>query len=306
MSANVFYNASAEQATCSNVFSVSGTPADPTTATLVITDPAQIVTTYSWPSGANLLTRTGAGAFTQDVPCSSAVTGIWQGVWTGTGAASDVQPFTWTVWPLTLNQYYCSAEELKSRLRITGSTDDSEIALAVAVASRAVDGYCDRYFYRAADTRTYVPRDLYETRITDLVSVTSLATDPAGTAPQGAAFPVSWPAGSFQLLPYNPVHLGEQWPYTRIRAVGGLTFPWVIPLLLMRMDRVQVTGVFGWPQVPQAVRTASLITAAEIFRMKGVPSAGEVLGEHAIAIVGANPVAGTLLAPYQRHSFLAA
>jgi hypothetical protein len=304
MAPAVFWNAAAELATCSNVFAVSGSPADPTAVTLIITDPAGVATTYNWPTGANPLTRVSAGSFTHDVPCNSAVSGIWQGEWTGTGNVSDVQMFTWTTWPITLNQYYCSAEELKSRLRVTG--DDFEIAIAVAGASRAVDGYCDRYFYRMTDTRTYVPRDLYETRLDDFVSITALATDPAGTTAQGGTFPISWPAGSFQPLPYNPVRLGELWPYTRIRAVGGLTFPWVVPHVLMRMDRVQVTGVFGWPAVPYAVRSATLITAAELYRMKGVPSAGEVLGEHPAAIIGANPMAGQLLAPYLRHAFLAA
>lgn len=306
MSATVFYNSAAELATCSNVFKDSGTPTDPTTVTLIITDPASVQTTYNWPGGPNTLTRTGAGAFTQDVPCSSAVDGIWSGVWTGTGAASDVQPFTWTVFPTTLNRYYCSAEELKSRLGLTRSDDDSEIALAVAAASRAVDGYCERYFYRATDTRTYVPRDLYSVRIDDLVSVTTLATDPSGTTAQGGTFPITWPAGSYQLLPYNPGKTGEPWPYTSIRAVGGLTFPWVTPLILMRMDRIQVTGVFGWPAVPQAVRTATLIAAAELFRMKDTPMGGGEPGEFTVATVGANPRIGELLGPYVRNAFLGA
>jgi hypothetical protein len=306
VSATVFYNASAELATCANTFTVSGIPTDPTAVTLVITDPAGVTTTYNWPGGPNTLTHGTAGVFSQNVPCSGTVNGIWQGVWTGTGAASDVQPFTWTVWPTTLNQYYCSAEELKSRLRITGTSDDSEVALAVAAASRAVDGYCDRYFYRSTDIRTFIPGDLYETRVDDFVSVTTLATDPAGTTAQGGAFPVTWAAADYQPWPYNPGNLGEPWPYTRIKAVGGKTFPWVIPQLLMRQDRVQLTAVYGWPAVPQAVRTATLITASELFRMKDQPGGGSVPGEFAMAAIRANPMIGQLLAPYQRHAFLAA
>lgn len=306
MSATVFYNAAAELATVSNVFKVSGSPADPTTAALVITDPAGVQTTYNWPGGPNTLTRLGLGSFTQDVPCSSTVDGIWSYVWTGTGTASDVAPGTWSVFPTTLNRYYCSAEELKSRLGLTRPDDDSEVALAVAAASRAVEGYCERYFYRAADTRTYVPGDLYRIRTDDLVSVTTLATDPAGTTAQGGTFPVTWPAGSFQLLPYNPGKTGEQWPYTSIRAVGGLTFPWATPLLLMRADRIQVTGVFGWPAVPQAVRTATLIAAAELFRMKDMPAGGGQPGEFSIVTLGQNPRIGELLSPYMRNAFLAA
>lgn len=306
MSATVYYNAAAELATVANVFKVNGTLTDPTTAALVITDPAGVQTTYNWPGGPNTLTRLGLGSFTQDVPCSSTVDGIWSYVWTGTGTASDVAPGTWSVFPTTLNRYYCSAEELKSRLGLTRPDDDSEVALAVAAASRAVEGYCERYFYRAADTRTYVPEDLYRVRTDDLVSVTTLATDPAGTTAQGGTFPVTWPAGSFQLLPYNPGKTGEQWPYTSIRAVGGLTFPWVTPLLLMRADRIQVTGVFGWPAVPQAVRTATLIAAAELFRMKDMPAGGGQPGEFSIVTLGQNPRIGELLSPYMRNAFLAA
>lgn len=306
MSATVFYNSSAELATCSNVFSGSGAPADPTAVTLVITDPAGVTTTYNWPSGPNLLTRTGPGAFTQGVPCSSAVDGIWVGVWTGTGAASDVAPFTWTVQSPDLSRYYCSLEELKSRLKITTTADDFEVTMAVAAASRGVDGYTERYFFRAQDTRTYVPQDLYRCRVDDLVSVTALATDPAGSTPQGGTFPVSWSASDFQLLPYNPGRTGEPWPFTSVRAVGHLTFPWVVPMLLMRMDRVQVSGVFGWPAVPQAVRTATLILASQLFRLKDVPLGSDTPGEFVIGMISSTPVLGEMLGPYVRSPVLMA
>ena len=306
MSATVFYNSAAELATCGNVFTVGTNPTDPTAATLVITDPAQVVTTYNWPGGPNTLTRTGPGAFTQNQPCSSTVDGIWQGVWTGTGAASDVQPFTWTVWPVTVGRYYCSAEELKSRLRIGGTRDDSEIALAIAAATRAVDGYCDRYFYRAADIRTYIPDDIYSVCTDDFVSVTTLGTDPAGNTPQGNPFPITWAATDFQPWPYNPGNLGEPWPFTRIKAVGSKTFPWVIPQILMRQDRVQLTAVYGWPAVPQAVRTATLIAASELLRMKDAPGGAEGPGEFAFATIPESPRIRQLLAPYVRRPFLAA
>ena len=308
MSATVFYNSAAELATCSNTFAVNGVPTDPTAVTLVITDPAGVVTTYNWPGGPNTLTHGGAGAFSQAVPCASAVDGnqLWQGVWTGTGTASDVQAFTWSTFSTKLNQYYCSSEELKSRLRITGTSDDSEVALAVAGASRGVDGYCDRYFFRGTDTRTYVPDDLYWACVDDFVSVTALATDPAGTTAQGGTFPVSWAAPDWQPWPYNPGNLGEPWPYTKIKAVGSKTFPWVVPQLLMRQDRVQLTAVFGWPAVPQAVRTAALITASQLFRAKDIPSGGGVPGQFAAAIIKDNPAIKGILDPSRRNPFLAA
>jgi hypothetical protein len=307
VSATVLYNAAEELAVCKNTFTVSGTATDPTTVTLAITDPAGVTSAYTWPAGIMLVSHDGTGEFSQAVPCASTVDGIWTGVWTGTGAAQDVQAFTWTVWPVTLNRYYCSAEELKSRLKTEGTTaDDSEVALAVAAASRAIDGYCDRYFFRGTDTRTYVPDDLYNVCVDDFVSVTTLATDPTGTAAQGGSFPVTWAASDYQPWPYNPGNLGEPWPYTKIRAVGSRTFPWVMPLLLMRQDRVQLTAVYGWPAVPQAVRTAALILAEDLLKMKDAPFGVAGISELGPLRVGDNPMMGQLLAPYLRHPFLAA
>jgi hypothetical protein len=302
MSATVFFQGTAELATLTNTFSISGTPTDPTTVSLTTTDPTGAQVTYTY--AAAQITRTSAGVYTIDIPCT--LDGVWSYTWTGTGAASDIIKGSWTVGPSTLNQNYCSAEELKSRLRITSTADDSEIALAIAGASRAIDSVTERYFWRGTDTRTYVPGGLYECGTDDLVSVTTLATDPGGTTPQGGTFPITWPAGSWQLLPYNPGKTGELWPYTSIRAVGGLTFPWVTPLLLMRMDRVQVTGVFGWPAVPQPIRSAALIAASELFRMKDTPVGGAGPGEFAVAVVQSNPMIGKLIGRYMRNPFLAA
>jgi hypothetical protein len=306
VTATIFYSSAAEQATCSNTFKVGTTPTDPTTVTLVITSPAGTVTTYNWPGGPNTLTHPATGSFTQDVPCTTTVDGIWSGVWTGTGAASDVATFTWVTQSPALNFSYCTADELKSRLQIGSTTDDYEISLAVAAASRAIDKYCGRYFYRATATQTYVPGGLYRTDVDDLVSVTTLATDPAGTTAQGGTFPVTWPAGSWQLTPYNPGDPGEPWPYTSIRAVGGLTFPWVVPQLLMRMDRVQVTGVFGWPAVPQVIRQMSLQVASEVFRSKDLQAGGGAPGEFAVSVISSSPFMRQALQSYCRRPFLAA
>ena len=303
MSASVFYNSAAEIASCSNVFKVSGTPADPTAVTLTITDPAGLVTVYNWPGGPNTLTHPATGTFTQNVACASAVEGIWSGVWTGTGSASDVAAFTWVTQSPALNRNYCTSDELKSRLQIGSSTDDYEIALAVAAGSRAIDRYCGRFFYRVTDTLTYVPDDLYHVCVDDLVSVTTLATDPAGTTAQGNPFTVTWPAGSWQLTPYNPGDPGEPWPYTKIRAVGGLTFPWVVPQVLMRQDRVQVTGVWDWPAMPLVVRQMSLQVASEVFRSKDMTAGGGAPGEFAEAFIASSGLLRAALDRYRRDPF---
>jgi hypothetical protein len=252
----------------------------------------------------------GLGKYHQDVPAAD-LTALGHYVWvaTSTGTGAGVVPGDFDVFdPFELTAAdlnYCTPEELKARLQITTTADDDQIDLAVGAASRAVDGFCGRYFYHATATRTYVPQDLYRCKVNDLVSVTTLATDPAGNTAQGGTFPVTWPAAAFQLLPYNPGQVGEPWPYTSVKAVGGLTFPWVTPLLLMRMDRVQVTGVFGWPAIPQVVRTVTLTVASEVFRMKDVPGGSSVPGEFAVAVIEATPLLREALNTYRRYPFMA-
>ena len=284
----------------------SYTPANAGTLTLTILRPDGTQKSYSSP------VNDGTGLYHQDVPVADlgqAGTYLFEWISTGTAAGETSGEFdVYDPFADSLSQEYCTIEELKSRLQITSTTDDLQLELAVVSASRAIDGYCERYFFKTTATRTYVPDDLYRTRVDDLVSVTTLATDPGGTTAQGGTFPVTWAASDFQLLPYNPGKIGEPWPYTSIRAVGHFTFPWVTPLLLMRMDRVQVTGVFGWPAVPQAVHIATLIAAGELFRMRDTPVGGDIAGEFTIGSLGASVASrmGELLAPYMRNAVLMA
>lgn len=291
MGATVFYESSSELATLTNTFTVSGTATDPTTVSLTVTTPTGAATTYTWAGGT--VTRTSAGVFTKDIACSE--DGIWQYVWTGTGDASDVTAGTWTVFSTELTKMYCSVEELKSRLGLAAAdtADDFELRLAVESAARWVDGHCHRRFYRASETRTYVPVTPYRLAVDDLVSVTTLKTDASGDG----TFETTWATTDYQLLPHNPTAAPEQTPYTHLRAVGSYTFP--TACTRARQDRVQVVGVFGWPQVPAAIKQATLVVAAETFKRKDTFAGQGGLGEFGPVLVRRDPQVLDLLNPYR-------
>ena len=276
MSATVFFADGSEYASLQNIFEVSGVPTDPTTVTLTITDPTGAQTTPA-------ATHAGTGTWTAQVACT--LPGIWTYLWEGTGAASDAQAGTWTVTTVALNQRYCSVEELKSRLNIGDAADDFEVTLAVDAASRSIDEVCGRYFWRGTDTRTYVPQSIYRQDIDDLAVTAGLAlkADRDGDG----VYEETWTLGTdyqLEVAPgrYNAAAKGEQWPYTGFSIIGPKYIPVVWPW--SHQDRLQVTGVFGWPAVPSTVKQAALIAAADLFRLKDAPFGIAGFGEFAVRI----------------------
>jgi hypothetical protein len=283
--ATVFWQDVNELATISVTF--TGTPA---AVVLTITDPTGAVTTPS-------MTGSGAGPYTANIACGAAP-GIWAYLVEGTGTASDAIAGTWTVSSPALNQLYATPAELKSRLgNITDTTDDFEILLACQAASRSVDEICGRYFWRGSDVRTYIPESVYRQDLDDLVSVTTLKVDRDGDG----VYEETWTQGTDYQLQVAPGHFntaakGEQWPYTGFSIIGPKFIPVVWPW--SHLDRIQVTGVFGWPAVPLAVKQAALIAASDLFRLKDAPFGVAGFGEFGVVRIQANPRVMSLLHRY--------
>jgi hypothetical protein len=292
-----------DTATLQMIFQVTGTPADPTAVSCVITDPTGAATTHTFggPAPADI-TKLSTGTY--QLLIGSTIVGMWSYVWIGTGTASEVDAGTWHVNPAsTIHQFYTSVEELKSRLNISDTVSDFELELAVQAAARAVESYCGRFFYQIAETRTYVPYDLYELPVDDLVSVTSMATDQDGDG----VFEQSWVAGtdfqlSFGIWEFNANVTGEARPYTHIRAInavgGGKFFPYTWPF--SRLDRIQIVGVWGWPAVPYRVKQAALQIASELFKLKDSPFGLAGTSEFGMVRLprGGNPYVASLLCDY--------
>jgi hypothetical protein len=306
MAATVFFQnvAGNDIATIQNTFAVTGTPTDPTAVSCVITDPtgASITHTFGGTAPADI-TKLSTGKYQLEI--GNTIVGLWAFVWVGTGAASDIQPGTWTVNPAsTLVQFYTSVEELKDRLSITDTASDLQLTMAVQAAAMAVESYTGRFFYQTTATRTYVPYSIYEQPINDLVSVTSLATDNDGDG----VFETAWVQNTdYELLvgptEFNPTAGGEARPYTIVRAInaagGGKFFPYTWPF--SRLDRIQITGVWGWPAVPFRVKQATLQVASELFKLKDSPFGLAGTSEFGVMRLprSGNPYVVTLLCDYK-------
>lgn len=193
---------------------------------------------------------------------------------------------------MAITNGYCTLAELKASLDITDSIDDSILERAVTSASRAIDRYCGRNFYKVTATRLFVPRDNYIVDIDDLVSLTTLKTTDDDTQ----TFDITWSASDYQLEPLNGVVDGMPTPYTRIRAIGNYTFP-----LLDGEASVQIAGVFGFNAVPDEVNYATMIQASKLYKRKDSPL-GVISGEYGAMRVGVrlDPQVSELVDAYRR------
>jgi hypothetical protein len=172
---------------------------------------------------------------------------------------------------------YCSLAEIKASARITDNVDDTLLELAVESASRMVDSYTQRYFYNAGTaTRLFAPQDSYVSEIDDLITLTRLETS------DGDNFGTTWAAKDYQLEPLNGTVDGlTGHPTTRIRAVDDFIFN-----VLDGEATVRVVGVWGWSAVPVAVKQATVIQAARIFKRNDSPLGIAGFGEMGAVRVG--------------------
>lgn len=255
MGATVFYEGSAELATLTNTFSVAGTPTDPTTITLVVTDPLGVPATHS---GGDFTHTPGTGTYSIDIPCTEA--GLWTFVWIGTGAASDVVPGSWFVNVASDADLYCTPTMLKSRAGITDNYDDDQIVGACRAVARWIDRkFCQRHFFRYAATKTFAAKSSTCLALPDLVSVTAMKTDADGDG----VFETTWDVSDYQLLPENAAVEFEPEPYDEILALAR-SFPFACA---GRRNRVQVEGVWGWPAVPEPVIEAAKILSGDYLKL---------------------------------------
>ena len=200
---------------------------------------------------------------------------VWVTVDMGGGALQTVNEDLITVLAHgTLNESYVELEEFKSTLELTGATfADSDIRVALTAASRGIDEALGRRFYPDADAdqvRYYTPNGGCRLWIDDLVTLTSFKTDDGGDG----TFENTWTVNTdFVLGPLNAVADGQ--PYTHIEINGAGSFRW--PTRGYPRS-VQVTGMFGWPAPPAAVKTLTTMVAHRLLKRKRETPFGGVVG----------------------------
>lgn len=159
---------------------------------------------------------------------------------------------------MAITNGYVTLNEVKDALNLEDSIDNAALEMAIATASRQIDDYCGRFFYKDGTvgvpaTRYYTPTDYWILPVDDFVSISEIATDDYFDQ----NYSTIWANDDSMFEPVNNPSRG--WPMSRILAVGSYVFPFNLP------QSVRVKGIFGWSAVPYEVKTAAKIQASRLF-----------------------------------------
>lgn len=237
------------------------------------------------------------------------LSGWWAFEWTtaGAGAGAETQRvFVGLAQPLPPNipPIYATLDELKSILgTINDTVDDDNLTRALSTASRGIDKWCKRSFYRAevATARVFQPVSPKVAFVDDFWTTDDLVI---ATGEGDDTFATVLTAADRQLEPLNGIVDGTPgWPYWRIRARNGATFP----AGSIGDVTVQVTAKWGWAAVPVDVNQACLLLAEEIHKLKDAPFGVAGYGiDGAVMRVQNNPKIASMLADFRRDKVLVA
>jgi hypothetical protein len=200
---------------------------------------------------------------------------------------------------VALGDSYATLAELKSRLRITDTGDDTQLTAALATASRGIEHCTGRQFNDAgsATARVYPPDMGCWARVDDFHTVVGLVVktdeDDDGT------YETTWDAADYQLEPLNGIVDGQTgWPYNEILAIESRHFR------PGRRATLQVTARWGWSAVPAPVKEATLILAEDIFKLRDTPFGVGGYAEYGRIRARQNPEVWNRIAPYRRDAVL--
>lgn len=194
---------------------------------------------------------------------------------------------------MAITNGYATLAQVKSALRITDNVDDTLLEQAIESASRRIDGYCGRWFYKTASTAILVyPFDYYNVPVQDIANTT--VTVAVSTQGNGV-YDQTWTQGvDYQLEPLN-ASLNSK-PYNNIMAIGGKTFP---IQLQPNVPYVQVTAQWGWQSVPIDVTQACVLLSIRQFARLNAALGIVGFNDMAVQVKAVDPDVRDLLNQYR-------
>lgn len=166
---------------------------------------------------------------------------------------------------------YVTNDEAAAYIGVNFSST-AELASVISAVSRVVDNMCGDFFGRAGTTDD--PEDRTFTADGGLVTF----------GPFNSLVEAVEASADFELV--DPPRRSEPVPYRQLTTGAS---------------QITVSGVWGWPQVPEAVRQACLLQTARLFKRAESPLGVAGFGEFGVVRVSRlDPDVSEMLAPYRR------
>lgn len=167
--------------------------------------------------------------------------------------------------------------------------DTTNMTLALEAASRSVDRYCGRQFglLSGVAARLYTAEwnyaaSAHDVIIDDVMTTTGMIVESEGTA-----------VTDYTLLPLTAA--GNVRPWTMIRFGESVS---------TTLGQIEVTALWGWTAVPDAVKAATLLQASRLFKRKGAPfgiAGSPELGSEMRLLARLDPDVVTMVSDYRRR-----
>lgn len=180
------------------------------------------------------------------------------------------------------------------RLETADTQDDSLIEQAIESASRRIDGYCGRWFYKTSSTAVPIfnqhptilrfPNDIANTTVTIKIDTTGDGTFDT-TLVQGT---------DYVLQPTNAPLNG--YPYSQAVMIGNTEFPiYYNPA----PPTCEVTGFWGWNAVPNDIQEACILLSMRQFARLNAALGVVGFADMALQVRAIDPDIRDLLNPYR-------
>jgi hypothetical protein len=166
---------------------------------------------------------------------------------------------------------YCDNSDVKSFIGLSGSSQDSNIDLAIKGACRLIDNYCGRHFYKptSAFAKHFTPDNPYILDVPDIANTTSLVVkiddNDDGTYEKTLTLNTD-----FYLNPINVQDMigDQEAPFNQIRIFDRRSSERFDPDI---KKHVEITALWGFESVPDAVKMATILQTSRLWKRKDAP-----------------------------------
>lgn len=141
--------------------------------------------------------------------------------------------------PESIANTYIGIDDLKARMGITGTANDSVLWATLNAASRAVERFCNRNFYAVEAVRIFDIDDPVSVPLPDLAVIVDVLEDQDGDR----VFETDWPTSDYSLYPLNAEpETSHGRPYSEIRSDVGSSGA----RFTVGRSRLSIEGIWGF------------------------------------------------------------